>query len=316
MTAYIIRRLLLTAPVVVLLSVIIFVVLYVMPGDVALAVLGQFASPAELAAMREKLGLDRPAVVQYLSWAGKIFKGDFGTSFFYGEGVPVLQTILQRLPVSLQLGASAIVLGIALGLPLGIIAALRRNSLIDLGVTSFAVSGLAMPSFWMAILLILLFAVRLDWLPPSGFVPFAEDPIGNLRHLALPAFVLGVDIAAVVARLVRSEMLEVLGQDYVRTARSKGLREHVVVLRHVLRNALIPVVTLLGLLAGRLVSGSVIIETIFALPGVGQLTVSSLFNRDLPLVQATLFLITMGVVFGNLLVDLAYGYLDPRIRHA
>ena len=316
MTAFILRRLLLTVPVVVLLSVIIFIVLYVMPGDVALAVLGQFASPAELAALREKLGLDRPPVVQYLSWAGHALRGDFGTSLFYGSGVPVAETIVQRLPVSVQLGLSAIVFGIVLGLPLGVIAALRRNSLIDLGVTSFAVSGLAMPSFWMAILLILLFAVKLHWLPPSGYVPFAEDPIRNLRHMALPAFVLGVDIAAVVARLVRSEMLEVLGQDYVRTARSKGLRDPTVIVRHVLRNALIPVVTLLGLLGGRLVAGSVIVETIFALPGVGQLTVNSLFNRDLPMVQGTLFLITMGVVFGNLLVDVAYGYLDPRIRHA
>ena len=309
------RRLLVAIPVVILLSILVFALLYLMPGDPALAILGQDASQENLEALREELGLNRPAIVQYLSWAGRAIQGDLGKTLSFRPNIPVSEEIIRRLPVSLELMGIALLIAVFVGMTMGVIAALHRNSPLDLVVTGLSVSGIAMPSFWLGILLILLFGVKLRLLPVSGFVPISESLTENLRHMILPAGVLGFAIAALVARFARSEVLEVLGQDYIRTARAMGLYERIIIMRHVLRNALIPVVTLLGILIGRMVSGAVVLETLFALPGIGRLMVNGVFNRDLPLVQGTVLLVSISVVISNLLVDIAYGYLDPRIRH-
>ena len=314
MGGFVLRRLLQAIPVLILMSIIVFSLLYIMPGDPAMVILGEFATPETVAALQEELGLNRPAVVQYFTWAGKAATGDLQQSLQLK--IPVSEAIIQRLPVTVELICLALTLAIVLGLTAGVIAALNRNSLLDLVVTGLSLSGIAMPSFFFGILLMLLFGVGLRLLPIVGFIPFTQDPVSNLKHMVLPAGVLGIELTALVTRFTRSEMLEVLGQDYVRTARAKGLMEHTVIVRHVLRNALIPVTTLMGIIVGRLFSGTVIIETLFGLPGVGSLAVWAVFSRDLPLLQGTVLFVTLCVLLTNLLVDIAYGYLDPRTRNA
>jgi peptide/nickel transport system permease protein len=273
-------------------------------GDPAATMLPGDASVEELVALRRQLGLDRPLWLQYLQFLGGVVTGDFGTSFRHQQ--PALPLVLERLPATLELAGAALLLAVALALPLGILAAVYRGRIIDVAAMAFAVVGQATPYFWMGIMLILIVSVELGWLPTSGR--------GGLERLILPAITLGTHFAASLARLTRTSMLEVFGQQFVTTARAKGLSEWSVVLGHTLKNAAVPVVTLIGLQFGTLLGGAVVTETIFAWPGVGRLAVQSVFVRDYPVVQAGVFVLALTFVGINLLVDLLYGVLDPRIR--
>jgi peptide/nickel transport system permease protein len=294
-----------------LISVVTFVVVQVAPGDPAQLILGTEAPPEALADLRAQLGLDRPLPLQYLSWLSGVLRGDLGVSLRHGR--PVTELIAERLPVTLSLAILSLALAVLLAVPLGVLAAVRQHSALDYGVLVFAQAGLALPSFWIGILLILLFALSLRWLPSGGYVPWGENPLGALRSLAMPVLALGLPVAGVLARLVRASMLEELARDHIRTARAKGLSEQQVIVRHVLRNALIPTVTLLGLQLGFLLGGSIVIEQVFALPGLGRLVLFAINNRDLPLIQGLVLFIAVLVVGINFLVDIAYTWLDPRI---
>jgi peptide/nickel transport system permease protein len=315
MATYVLQRVFQMIPVIVLASVISFSIIFLLPGDPALLILGdQLASDRTLyEAKRAELGLDRPLPIQYLDWLGKTARGDLGIST--RDRQPVVQGIRERLPVTLQLAGMALLLALCISLPAGITSALRPNSKWDIVASVFAFGGIAMPSFWFGILLIYLFAVYLRWLPPSGYVPFADDPVQNLTRMLMPAFTLGLGLSAVLMRQTRSSLLEVLHQDYMTTARSKGLGQKVVVLRHALKNALIPVVTVLGLQMGLLFGGAVITESIFSIPGIGRWAVDSITTRDFPVVQAVSLVLAVGVLLANLLADIAYAYIDPRIHY-
>ena len=275
-------------------------------GDPAATMLPGDATVDQLEALRRELGLDQPIYVQYVQFLGNALRGDFGISFRHQQ--PALGLVLERLPATLELAFAALLLAVAVALPLGIVAAIRRGRAIDAMAMGFAVVGQSTPTFWMGIMLILIVSVELGWLPTSGR--------GGFANLILPAITLGAQFAALLARLTRTSMLEVLGQDFLTTARAKGLRERTVVLRHALKNAAVPVITLAGLQFGTLLGGAVVTETVFAWPGVGRLAVQSILVRDYPVVQAGVFVLALSFVTINLLVDLAYGQLDPRIRHA
>jgi len=313
MGAYLIRRLGTMVPVLVVVSVVVFSIIHLTPGDPVAIMLREDADPAAAAALRKVLGLDRPLPIQYLTWVGRAARGELGRSIRTNQ--PVAEAILERLPVTLSLAGASTLLALAVALPAGILSAVRRNSVADVTGTLAALSGISMPNFWLATLLIFLFSVRLGWLPPLGYVSPAKDFWAGLRSLILPSITLGTAMAAVVMRMTRSSLLEVLQLDFVRTARAKGLGGAVVLLRHALRNALIPVVTVVGLQAGALLGGAIITETIFALPGVGRLLVDAIFQRDFPIVQGVVLLLAVNFLLVNLLVDIAYGYLDPRIRY-
>lgn len=294
-----------------LISLVTFVVVQVVPGDPAQLILGTEAPLEALANLRAQLGLDRPLPLQYLSWLGGILRGDLGVSLRHGR--PVAALIAERLPVTLSLATLSLALAVLLAVPLGVLAAIRQHSALDYGVLVFAQAGLALPSFWIGILLILLFALSWRLLPSGGYVPWGESPLETLRTLAMPVLALGLPVAGVLARLVRASMLEELARDHIRTARAKGLSEAQVIVRHALRNALIPTVTILGLQLGFLLGGSIIIEQVFALPGLGRLVLFAINNRDLPLIQGLVLFIAALVVVINFLVDMAYTWLDPRI---
>jgi len=314
MSRYVVRRLLSMLPVLLIVSVIAFALLYVLPGDPAVAMLGENAGNQQTyLALRGELGLDQPLYVQYLSWLSRVLHGDLGRSIRTNEAVGAM--LLQRVPISLYLGSAGLLVGLVLGLSVAVASALRPGSRIDALGTVLAMGGVAVPSFWQALLFMYVFAVLLRWLPPSGFTSPAQDPLLSLKMLAMPAVVLGTHSAAVIMRQGRSALLDVLQQDYVTTARSKGLADRVVVVRHALKNALIPVVTVIGLQVGSLVSGAAITETVFAIPGVGRAAVDAIFNRDYPVLQGAVVILTLAVLFANLLTDLAYAYLDPRIRY-
>ena len=317
MARYIAGRLLALVPVVLLVSVAAFSFIHLLPGDPVIALLGtsgQSLTPQQYQARRHDLGLDQPLPEQYLKWAGHALTGDLGRSAVTHK--TITQALRDRFPITLQLTIASFVISLLIALPAGIVAAYRRNSLLDRVMTIVALAGVAIPSFWLGILMILLFAVEVRWLPPSGWVSFGSSPGEWLRHLLMPALALGVVQAAVVMRQVRSSLLEVLNEDFVRTARAKGLAERRVVLQHAMRNALLPVVTVAGLQVSRLLGGAVIIETVFALPGFGSYSVASIFNRDYPVVQAVVLVTAVIVVLTNLFTDLLYGVLDPRIRYA
>jgi peptide/nickel transport system permease protein len=275
-------------------------------GDPAATMLPGDATVDQLEALRRELGLDQPIYVQYAQFLANALRGDFGISFRHQQ--PALGLVLERLPATLELAFAALLLAVVVALPLGIVAAIRRGRAVDAVAMGFAVVGQSTPTFWMGIMLILIVSVELGWLPTSGR--------GGFENLILPAITLGAQFAALLARLTRTSMLEVLGQDFLTTARAKGLRERTVVLRHALKNAAVPVITLAGLQFGTLLGGAVVTETVFAWPGVGRLAVQSILVRDYPVVQAGVFVLALSFVMINLLVDLAYGQLDPRIRHA
>jgi ABC-type dipeptide/oligopeptide/nickel transport system permease component len=312
MLRYILRRVLLALPTLVLASATIFLILHLIPGDPAVIVAGADATPAQVAAVRKDLGLDKPLVVQYGIWVGHVLRGNFGNSLI-GK-YPVWDQIRRAWPATLELTIGALVLALMIAVPLGILAALHPRSSLDRAISAFNAFAIGIPNFLLGILLILTFSLHLTHLPVSGRVPITEDPGAGLKTLILPAVTLSVGIAAVLTRFIRSALLEVLGEDYVRTARAKGLPGGAVIRRHALRNALIPVITVLGIQIGRLLGGAVIVEAVFAWPGMGRLTVQAILTRDYPIVQAALLLFVTAFIVVNLIVDIAYGVLDPRVR--
>lgn len=314
MARYVARRLLTTIPVVVLVTVIVFLLLHVTPGDPVVIMLGDQAAPDAVAALRHNLGLDLPLPVQYGVWLWRVARGDLGTSLRTHD--PVSRLALARYPTTLELLVLAMLVSLAIAIPTGVLSAVRRNSWIDMLLTPLAISGVSLPSFWIGILLIWAFSVTLAWFPTVGFVPLGTSVVGNLRTMVLPVVTLGVALAAIVMRITRASLLQVLRLDYVRTARAKGVAEGAIILRHALRTTLIPVVTVLGLQTGTLLGGAVIVESIFALPGMGRLIVDAIFARDFPLVQGVVLILAVSFILVNLVVDLLYAWLDPRIRYA
>jgi peptide/nickel transport system permease protein len=314
MRPFLLRRVGAALVVLLLSSMLIFVGVRALPGDTALALAGENRDPAALQAVREKYGLDKPVPVQYVTWLGHVLQGDLGESG--KSGLPVADTIVDRLPVTLELALLSLVIALALGIPAGILAATRPGSVFDYAGSALALVGLSVPHFWLGLMLILIVSVNLGLLPASGYTPFLEDPIENLQKMIMPAIVLGTSVAAIVMRQMRSAMLDSLGADYVRTARAKGLPERSVIGRHALRNSLLTVVTVVGLQLGILISGAVVTEQIFVIPGFGKLTLDSVLQRDFALVQAVVLVVTFGYVLINLLVDVLYSVLNPRIRIA
>ena len=309
----ILRRLVATIPVLLLVTAGVFALIHLTPGDPIDAMMAESVDDTVKRELRRDLGLDRPLYLQYATWMGRLLQGDLGRSIRNQE--PVIENVGRRIKPSLQLAGFAMAISLLVATPIGILSAARRNSTLDRFGTSFALFGICMPNFLIALLLIFLFGVTLRWLPISGYVDPMEELWDGLRSLALPAITLGLALAAVITRTLRSSMLEALSEDYIRTARAKGLSDGAVIRRHALKNALIPVVTVLGLQLGTLIGGAVITEYVFALPGVGRLVVDAVFARDYPLVQGVVLLIAVGFILSNLMVDLLYGWIDPRIRH-
>jgi peptide/nickel transport system permease protein len=313
MYRYLVARLVQLFVVLLFLSILVFTNVRLIPGDPAAVMLGTEATPAAMAEIRREMGLDAPIPVQYVKWLQHVLQGNFGTSWVSKK--PALELIVGALPVTLHLVGAAFLVALLIAAPAGILAAIRPRSWIDQGSTAFALLGISMPSFWLGIMLVLLFALQLRWLPPSGYLPLTADPWGALRATALPALTLGVALAAPLTRFLRSGMLDVLALDYVRTARAKGLPEGRVIARHALKNALLSVVTVLGLQIGALLGGSIVIEQVFAWPGIGRLSLAAIQQRDYGVVQGIVLFVATGFVLVNFLVDLVYLYLDPRIRY-
>ncbi|MBM4340680.1 MAG: ABC transporter permease [Deltaproteobacteria bacterium] len=313
MAAYLLKRTLILIITLLLVSIVIFAILMVIPGDPAQIILGINATPETLRSLRQQMGLDRPVIVQYLSYMKHLALGDLGRSITYD--VSITSLIFSRLQVTVPLTILSMIFALLISIPTGIYSSLHRNRMGDYGIMVFSQIGLAVPAFWAGILLILLFAVTLHWLPAGGFQTWQVNPFKALQSLLLPAFSLGFVRAAVLTRMTRSSMLEVLGEDYIRTARSKGLSKTMVVYKHAFRNAIIPVVTIVGLQAGDLLAGAIIIENVFHLPGVGRLVFEAIGQRDLPVIQGVVLLIAVMIVIINFVIDVAYRYLDPRIRY-
>ncbi len=309
---YIARRLAVLVPTLLVVSVLIFSLQQLLPGDPAIALAGEEHDPAVVAAIRARYHLDRPLAVQYGIWLGKVLRGDFGESL--RNRIPVAELVASKLPVTVELALCSMLIALLIGLPAGIVSAARKGTPIDVAANMVALSGLSVPHFWLGIMLILLFAVRLGWLPASGYVPPWENLPRNLLAILLPSFVLGTGVAGVMMRHTRSAMLQTLNADYVRTARAKGVSERLVVLKHALRNALIPVITLGAIEFGRLLSGAVLTEQIFAIPGFGKLLVDGVLNRDYAVVQAVVLVSASLYLVLNLLADILYFVVNPRLR--
>jgi peptide/nickel transport system permease protein len=296
----------------ILASIAVFLVLRLIPGDPADAIAGEDASPAQVQEIRVELGLNDPIPVQYVRWVGDLFTGDLGVSL--RTGVPISELLRLSLPPTLELAAASYVIAIVIGIPLGTIAGVRPRSIWDWGLSFYTIGTLGIPNFLLGVLLLWLFAVDLGWLPASGRVSFFDAPFDSIKHLILPAFALGSGLAAVLARYTRTTVQEAMAHDYVRTARAQGLEERNVVIRHVLRNSLIPVVTIIALQVGQILAGAVVIERVFTRPGLGRLVVDAIQNRDYLIVQSTLVILVAIFVVVNLVADVAYGLLDPRVR--
>ncbi len=312
MGRFLLGRLIAVIPVLVLVSAGVFLLIHLTPGDPIDAMMAESVDAGVKAELSRQLGLDQPIHVQYLRWMGRLLRGDLGRSIRNGQ--PVVEDVARRLRPSLELALLAMLIALLVAFPLGMLSAARRNTAADGAGTAFALLGICMPNFLVALLLIFLFGVTLRWLPISGYTDPLDELVDGVRSLALPAVTLGLALAAVITRTLRSSLLETLTEDYVRTARAKGLSEWRVIRGHVLKNALIPVVTVLGLQLGTLIGGAVITEYVFALPGVGRLVVDAVFARDYPLVQGVVLLIAIAFILSNLLVDILYGWIDPRIR--
>lgn len=313
MITYILRRLLLMIPVALLVTVGIFVIIRIAPGDPVLTYAGEDKDPATIAAVRAELGLDQPLPIQYVAWMSRAVQGDLGRSFQTKQRV--LEAIMERIPVTIELGLAAILISVSVALVVGILSAVKRNSALDLLTTSVTLAGVSFPNFYLGLLLILLFAYVVPGhiFPPGGFVAFSKDPGENLRYLVLPAITVATASLAVNLRQVRSSLLDVFGQDYVRTARAKGLHERAVVTRHALKNALIPVVTIIGIQIGAIIEGAIITETIFFIPGIGRLAVQAIPSQDYPIVQGVVLVSALSFMMSTLAVDILYAFLDPRI---
>ncbi|WP_299652064.1 ABC transporter permease [uncultured Jannaschia sp.] len=314
MLAFLARRVLVAIPTVVLISMLVFGLQHLLPGDPILVMAGEERDPEVIALLREKYRMDDPIPVQYLAWIGNALTGDLGTSLRTQQ--PVLELIGEKLPVTLQLAFMALVVAICIGIPAGVISAYRKGTWVDWVANIVALSGLSVPNFWLGIMLILLVSVRLGWLPASGYAPFSDDPLRSIQVMAMPAVVLGTGLAATLMRHTRSAMLGVLRADYVRTARAKGLSERRVVIRHALRNALVPVVTVTTILFGELLAGAVLTEQIFTIPGFGKLVVDAVFNRDYAVVQGIVLCTGVAFVAMNILSDALYRILNPRMGDA
>ena len=310
---YLLRRILSAVPTILGVLTLVFLLVRMVPGDPAQAILGEYATAENVALMRESLGLNAPLHEQYLNFLGDAVRLDFGTSFQTRQSVT--QRIADALPFTLQLGAASLFIALIIGIPAGIVAAVKRNSVTDYIVTIVALLGISMPSFWFGMLLIIFFSVQLGWFPITG-AGTAGNPLQVLYYLILPAFALGAGEAGVIMRMTRSTMLETLGQDYVRTAQAKGVAPFRVLMRHVLRNSLIPVVTIVGLNMGRLIGGTVVVESLFVRPGIGKVMVDAMTARDYPQIQGTVAFFALLIIMINVLVDLSYSLLDPRIRYS
>jgi peptide/nickel transport system permease protein len=308
----ILRRIAGAIPVVLLVTLITFGLMRLIPGDVSAALAGVSATPAEREQIRHNLGLDQPVQVQLVRWYSDLLRGDLGRSLFLGK--PVATATFERLPVTLSISAYSLVLTLLLGLGSGILAAMRQNSWVDQAAMIFAMIGISLPNFWIGLMMIVLFSVHLGWLPTGGYIPIEQDFVGWLRTATMPAVSLALLQVGLLARITRSTMLEVLRQDYVRTARAKGLPHYLVIGKHALANAMIPIVTVVGIIVSLLISGSVVTETVFSVPGVGQLLTSAILNRDYPMIQGALLFVTLLVVGINIAMDIAYAWLDPRVR--
>ena len=293
-------------------SVLVFLIIRLVPGDPVLAVLGLNATPDLVAQLREDLGLNDPIYVQYATWLGDLLQGDFGLDYRSNE--PIGSLLLERLPVTLELTGMALLLAIVFAIPLGVLGAVRRGRVADKATQGISMVGISIPDFWLGIMLILVFSLWLGILPSSGFVPFREDPVENIRHMILPSLALAAGLAGVLIRVTRAAMLDVLHEDYIRFTRAKGVSERAVVFKHALRNAAIPIVTVVGLQAGYLLGGAIVIEYVFALPGVGRLVLDSVLQRNYPLVQASVLMVGLMFVLTNVAADLLYAVLNPKLR--
>jgi peptide/nickel transport system permease protein len=314
MLTFIFRRLLSAIPTLILVSLFVFTLQKLLPGDPVLAMAGEERDPAVMEYLRDKYRLNDPVPLQYVHWVGNVLQGDFGTSLRTEQ--PVTALLASKLPVTLELAVLALIIALLIGIPTGVISAVRKGTAVDYGANIVALSGISIPHFWLGILLIMIFAVKLQWLPASGFVPLGEDVGQNLKTLILPAFVLGAGLSGVLMRHTRSAMLEVLRADYVRTARAKGLFPRTVILKHALRNALMPIVTLTTLLFGELLGGAVLTEQVFSIPGFGKMIVDAVFNRDYAVVQGVVLCVAIGFLLLNLLADVLYRMINPRLRTA
>jgi peptide/nickel transport system permease protein len=313
MLAYTIRRLLATIPVIGMVALFVFSLLYLTPGDPAAVIAGDIATNEDIERIRHKLGLDEPFLTRFVTWAGAVLQGDLGVSIF--TNLPVSQLIAQRIEPTLSLAICTLIVAVGVAVPLGVIAAWRAGKLIDRAVMVMSVLGFSMPVFVLAYLLIYLFAIDLDWLPVQGYTPIREGFWAWLRHLILPSIALGTIYIALIARITRATMLDVLAQDYVRTAHAKGLAPSAVLIGHALKNAAVPIVTVIGIGIALLISGVVVTESVFAIPGIGRLTVDAILRRDYPIIQGVILLFSVVYVLVNLLIDLSYRFFDPRIQY-
>ena len=317
MRTYLTKRLLLIVPTLLGVAVVVFLIMRVIPGDVSLLILGGDQTgridPQQLAALRHQLGLDQPLAVQFATWLWGVLRLDFGTSLWTGQ--PVIDEVLIRLPLSLEVAILATIVSVVLAVPLGMLAAVRQDTWVDYAIRVVSIGGQAIPSFWVGILVILFLVIYFGWGPPLEFTPPWVDPWANFQQLVWPVVTIGYRYAAVTTRMTRSTVLEVLREDYIRTAWAKGLRDRAVVIRHALKNAMLPVVTLVGTEFAFLIGGLVVTETVFTLNGVGRFVVDAVAHRDYPVVQALVFLIALAFVVVNLLIDMTYAWLDPRIRY-
>jgi peptide/nickel transport system permease protein len=312
MLRFILLRLLALIPLLLIVSLLVFSLVLLIPGDPAYLLAGEDATPEEVDAIREEMGLNQPLLVRYLNWLGAVLQGDLGTSLFSDQ--PVRDVILERLPVTVSLAVSAILIALCISIPAGIIAGTRPGQVLDRAVTVGASVGIALPNFWLGLMLVLMLAIWNPWFPATGYMPITENPMGWWQHMLLPAFTLGLSAAAILTRQLRGAMIEVMALDYVRTARAKGLPYRTVVTKHALKNAAIPMVTILGLQINGLLGGTVIVEQIFGMPGIGQLAVASVFTRDLPMIQGVVIMAVFVAVLVNLVVDISYGYFNPKVR--
>ncbi|MEZ0322059.1 ABC transporter permease [Thermus sp. PS18] len=313
MIPYLLRRLVEALPTLFLVSVVVFFLTRILPGDPVRLLLGEEPDPKVAEEVRRSLGLDRPLLVQYAGWLWNLFQGDLGRSI--KDGTPVARLILEKLPTTIELATLAMLVALAIGLPSGVVAAVRRGTWLDGLVTSTSLMGVSVPNFFLGIMLIYLFSLRLGWVPPSGYVELWTDPKRNLLLMVLPAFTLGTALAGAIARFTRNSLLEVLSQDYIRTAKAKGVSSAAIVLKHGLRNAAIPIVTVLGLQLGGLLGGAVVTEQIFSIPGFGRLVVDAVFTRDFTVLQGVVLTSALAVFVVNTAVDVLYALIDPRIRY-
>jgi peptide/nickel transport system permease protein len=313
MGGILVRRLLGAVPILLIVSLITFAMIHLIPGDPAAAIAGMSATPEQIANIRRDLGLDQPLLAQLGDWYFNLLHGDLGRSLLLGQ--PVVQATMLRPPVTLALSAYALVLTLLIGLVSGILAALRQNTWVDQAAMVFAMLGISLPSFYLGLLMIIVLGVDLRWLPTGGYIAFTDDPLGWLATSTMPAISLALLLAGLLARITRSTMLEVLRQDFIRTARAKGLPNRTVVMKHALANALIPITTVLGIIVSLLISGSVVVESLFSIPGIGQLLTQAVLNRDYPMVQGGLLITTALLVLINIGVDVCYALLDPRVRY-